>query len=102
MRACTIQDYHFTECTNSKCKAIYPLKLNQVKQDYQQFCPKCKLAMLESHLVQCENCQTVLNFIPKFPNEEAIIFYVDKCSSCSGTTMDEKSLTPQYFPESFI
>jgi hypothetical protein len=97
-----IQDFHFTRCTNNKCKAIYPLRLEEAQKDSEQFCPKCKVAMQDSHLVQCKNCQTVLNFIPKFPNEEDIIFYVDKCSSCSGTLKDEKHLTPNYFPESFI
>lgn len=58
--------------------------------------------MKDSHIVQCENCQTVLKFIPKFPNEEAIIYYVNKCSQCSGTLNDEKLLRPHYFPESFI
>ena len=58
--------------------------------------------MQESHFVQCENCQTILNFLPKFPNEEAVIYYVNKCSSCSGTLKDEAKLTPNHYPESFI
>jgi hypothetical protein len=97
-----IDNYHFTKCTNYKCKAIFPLKLTEISKEGQQFCPKCKAAMLNSHIVQCENCQTILKFITKFPNEEDIVFYVDKCSSCSGTIKDEKLLTPHYFPESFI
>lgn len=76
--------------------------MDDIKSDSQQFCPKCKDKMLHSHLVQCEHCQTVLNFIPALENEETVIFYVDKCSSCSGTIRDEKLLTPHYFPESFI
>lgn len=97
-----IQNYHFTKCTNSKCKSIYPLILDDVNKDSQLFCPKCIDLMLHSHLVQCENCQTVLNFIPALSNEESVIFYVDKCSTCSGTLKDEKQLIPHYFPESFI
>ncbi len=35
-------------------------------------------------------------------HETAIVFYVKKCSNCLGTIKDEKQLTPNYFPESFI
>lgn len=58
--------------------------------------------MLHSHLVQCENCLTILNFIPKQANEEAIIYYVSKCSICSGNINDEKKILSHYLPESFI
>ena len=97
-----IVNYHFTKCTNYKCKSIFPLKLQELSGEGQQFCPKCEAAMLNSHLVQCKNCQTILNFIPKLPNEDDIVFYVDRCSTCSGSKNDEKMLTPHYFPESFI
>ena len=97
-----IIDYHFTKCSNSQCKSFFSLKIEDINKEGEQFCPKCKSAMLNSHIVQCENCQTILNFIPKFPNEDDIVFYVDKCSSCSGTIKDEKMLTPNYYPESFI
>lgn len=97
-----IQDLHFTECTNSKCRAIYPIELDTMPGDLHHFCPKCKIAILNSHLVQCESCQTILNFIPKEQNEEAVVFYVDKCSSCSGTIQDEMKLTANFFPDSFV
>ena len=98
----SIQHFHFTECANNKCKAIYTLKFEEITKDSQSFCPKCKILIQESHLVQCENCQTILNFIKKIPGEEAIIFYVKKCSSCTGALHDESKLSANYFPDSFI
>ncbi len=97
-----IIDYHFTRCTNLHCKSIFALKIEDINEESEQFCPKCKAAMQNSHIVQCANCQTILNFIPKFPNEDDIIFFVDKCSHCSGTIKDEKRLSPHYYPESFV
>ena len=97
-----IQNFRFTKCTNNNCDSIYPVKLTEINKDTQMFCPKCHQEMRESHFVQCESCQTVLNFIPKLPNEEAVIYYVRKCSSCSGNLSDEKQLIPHYFPESYI
>lgn len=68
----------------------------------EQFCSKCTKSVLHSHIVQCQNCQSIVNILPPYSNEEPIIFYVDKCSLCSGTKKDEQILTPHYFPESFI
>jgi hypothetical protein len=52
--------------------------------------------------VQCTNCLAVVNFIGAEPNETPIIFYVEKCSHCSGTLEDEKDIVPRYYPEAFI
>lgn len=97
-----IQNLHFTKCNNLQCKTIYPLTLDDINNDYQHFCPSCKITLLNSHFVQCENCQSILNFIPALPEEETVIFYVGKCSVCSGSKKDEKHLTAHHFPESFI
>lgn len=97
-----IQNSHFTKCSNNNCNTIFAVKLNEVAQLNQLFCPKCNNALNNSHLVQCKNCQAVVNFIPLFPNEEASVFYVPKCRLCSGTIKDEQHLSTQYFPKSFI
>jgi hypothetical protein len=97
-----IQNFHFCQCSNNNCKAIFPIGLEEAKKANQQFCPKCSIALTNSHLVQCENCQAIINFIPLFPKEEAVVFYVPKCTMCSGTIKDEKRLARQYFPKSFI
>lgn len=97
-----IQNYHFTKCSNNKCNAIYPLVLEDVKNSDSQFCPKCKNALSNSHLVFCENCQNLVSFIPLFIGEEAVFYYVPKCTMCFGTIKDEQRLAPQYFPKSFI
>ena len=102
MQEFAIQNFQFSQCSNNNCKAIFPLKLDEIKNFSQQFCHKCRIAVTNSHLVQCENCQAVINFIPLFPNEEAVVFYVPKCTMCSGTIKDEKRLAPQYFPKSYI
>jgi len=45
---------------------------------------------------------SIIGFMKPFTNEESIVFYVEKCSSCNGTIEDEKRLTPYFFPDAFI
>jgi len=65
-------------------------------------CPACRSKIESHHLVQCKTCQSIVNFIESEPSEEPIMFYVDKCSHCSGTVEDEWEMTPFYFPDAFI
>ena len=53
-------------------------------------------------MVQCKNCESIIDFIPADYNEEPIVFYADKCSKCSGTIEDERRIKPFYFPDAFI
>jgi predicted amidophosphoribosyltransferase len=89
-------------CTNLQCKVIYLVSVNEINNLYQPFCPKCKLEILHSHIVQCENCQTILNFIPALKDEETAIFYVNKCSSCSGNVFDNKKLDAHFASDPLI
>ena len=53
-------------------------------------------------MVQCENCQSIVNFIEAEPSEEPIVFNIDKCSKCNGTIEDEKKVHAVYYPDAFI
>jgi len=97
-----IQEFHFTQCSHIHCHAIFPLTLDEVNEESQHFCPKCRAELLNSHLVQCETCQSILNFIPLIPGEDATIFYVDQCSECSQSLKENTRVIPDMFRESFI
>ena len=53
-------------------------------------------------MVQCNNCQSIVDFIEAEPSEEPIIFDVEKCSKCNGTVEDEQKVQAFYFPDAFI
>ena len=65
-------------------------------------CPVCRMNIETSHIVQCSSCQTIVSFIPSEPSEEPVVFYVEKCSHCSGTIQDELHMSPRYYPDAFI
>ena len=90
------------KCGNINCSAFFSIDIENVLKEQDHLCDNCKANALHSHLVQCENCQSILNFIPLFKNEEPIVYYVKKCSNCYGTVNDEKKLIANHFPESYI
>jgi len=65
-------------------------------------CPRCQSKIDTHHIVQCSNCQSVINFIEAEPSEEPVIYYTKKCSNCSGTLEDEKRIEPFYYSDVFI
>lgn len=70
--------------------------------EFELLCPTCKEKMQSSHIVQCQNCQSIVNFIPAEAGEEPIVFHIEKCSLCTGTREDEKRLQAYYYPEAFM
>ena len=97
-----IKNIKFTKCSNSKCNAIILCDVNEIEKDVEIFCKNCSEEILHSHIVQCKSCQTIVNFIPAMRNEEPIVFYVEKCSFCSGTIKDEAIFPPQHLRDSFM
>lgn len=92
----------FACCNNTKCKSIFPFESREILGEAGLLCPACREKMHTHHMVQCENCQSVINFIYSDPLELPVIFYVKKCSLCTGTREDEKKIVPHYFPDAFI
>jgi len=101
-RKVIIKDNKIVKCSNLNCAAYFTVNSKEVSNEHEHFCDNCKIEALHSHLVQCENCQSIINFIPLMESEIAIIYYVKKCSNCLGTIKDEKQIIPNYFPDSYI
>ena len=97
-----IRNYNFIKCSNNHCSSIFPIKIEELNGNTQNFCPTCQVEMLKSHLVQCENCQSILNFIPLLEGEEAAIFYVDHCKECANDSKENKLPTPTMIREYLI
>ena len=93
---------NFINCDNKKCNSIYLTDVQEVYNESEHFCPNCKEEVLQSHIVQCEHCQTVVNIIPISLNQNPVMFFVKKCSTCSGTTIEEKRLRKNNYPNLFV
>lgn len=92
----------FARCNNTKCQAIFLFELREILGESGLLCPACRGKIDTHHVVQCQNCQSVINFLDADPSEEAAIFYVKKCSHCHGSYEDEKRLEPFYLTDAFI
>ncbi len=56
----------------------------------------------DHHMVQCETCQSIVNFIPADIDEVPTVLSIAKCSKCSGTIEDERRILPYEFPDVLI
>ena len=92
----------FIKCDNKKCNSIYLSNVQEVSNESEHFCPSCRKEVLQSHIVQCEHCQTVVNFIPISIKQNPVIFYVKKCSTCTGSTTEEKRLRKNNSPNLYV
>ena len=89
----------FTRCSNSKCNLVFFTSDQKTFSDADFLCPSCKQNLNDLHIVQCSNCQSIVNFLQPEKGEEARVFYVRKCHRCTGTEEDEKKLQFFYFPD---
>ena len=92
----------FARCNNSKCRTFFLLDSKEILGEAGFLCPTCRDKIDSHHLVQCSNCQSIINFIAAEPSEEPVIFNVQKCSRCNGTVEDEWEMKPYYYPDAFI
>lgn len=92
----------FAQCSNSQCNSIFTINPLEINNDSPILCPSCNVKMVTEHMIQCKNCQTIIDFLPADPNEEPIVFNAEKCTNCSGTREDEIFITPLNFPDAFI
>ena len=65
-------------------------------------CPHCRVKIATHHIVQCKNCQSLVNFLTVEEGEEPIVFYVNKCHHCSGSFEEERRIHPLNYQELFI
>lgn len=89
----------FTRCSNSKCNLVFQTGIEKTFSDADFLCPACKQKLNTFHVVQCSNCQSIVNFLDLDDGEESIVFYVRKCHRCTGTEEDERKLQFFYFPD---
>lgn len=93
----------FAQCNNSECKKNFLIDPKDlINNNGLLLCPDCLTKVATYHSVQCTNCFAVISFLEVEPNEIPILFYVEKCTHCSGTLEDEKHIVPSYYPEAFI
>ena len=93
----------FAQCDNSECKKNFLVNPKDlISNNGLLLCPDCLAKVATHHSVQCTNCLAVINFLEVEPDEIPILFYVEKCTHCSGTSEDEKHIVPHYYPEAFI
>lgn len=94
--------FRFTVCKNSKCKTVFIYESKPVLAEDTFLCPSCRVKIQSHHLVQCTNCNSIVNLIKADFNEEPVVFYVEKCSHCTGTKEDEKRITIPLYPNTLI
>lgn len=94
--------WHFAKCNHIKCNSIFLVHPDETPGELGFICPDCSRKVHTSHIVQCQSCRTVLNFVRAAPNEEKVVFTVPKCSHCIGTIEDEWEIEPLYQPDSYI
>ena len=73
--------------------------LHENLSDTDFLCPNCEGKLHTHHIVQCSNCESIVNFLDLDDGEESIVFYVKKCQHCNGTEEDEKRLQYFFFPD---
>ena len=92
----------FTKCVNIKCNSVFILDSKEAISQLGLFCPRCRNKLCVSHIVQCRNCQSVINIFPVEIREEPTIYYVDKCSKCTRSIENKLESTPCFFDEAFV
>ncbi len=92
----------FTVCSNIKCNLVFHCETHIDGGDDNLLCPACREKMETYHIVQCKNCESIVDFIEAEPSEEPVVFSVEECPHCSKSKKQEAELTPLYFPDSFM
>ncbi len=62
-------------------------------------CPTCRDKINTHHIVQCQNCESIVDFVDADPSELPVIFNTVKCPICSDSREDGKGDVPYTFPE---
>lgn len=88
----------FVQCSNSGCKIIFfaPSVTEAANNNY--LCPICRDRLTTHHLVQCSNCESIIDFIRIYDGEVPKVFYTLKCHNCIGSFEDETLLASYRYP----
>lgn len=92
----------FTICSNSKCNKLFIIEEKEKYSDNDFLCPQCAEKIFTHHIVQCSNCHSIVDFFDMGEGEEPVVFYVRKCTHCTGNEEDEKHLQIFYSPDAMI
>ncbi|HOI30386.1 MAG TPA: hypothetical protein PLZ15_11580 [Melioribacteraceae bacterium] len=92
----------FAQCSNSKCRFVFHFETIEEFVEANFLCPECRHKLTTHHVVQCRNCQTIVNLFAIDEGEEPVIFYVNKCSHCHGSIEDERRIQPFLYPELYM
>ena len=92
----------FIRCSNSKCNLIFQTNLKENFSDTELLCPECRKNLANYHIIQCSNCQSVVELVATQNGEDSVVLFVRKCSHCTGTLEDEQKLHVFFYPDLMI
>lgn len=92
----------FAVCSNIKCNLIFNCETEIDGGDDNLLCPNCKAKLQTHHIVQCQHCEAIVDFIEAEPSEIPIVFSADKCPHCSEQKTTVSKLTALYFPDAYM
>ncbi len=84
-------------CSYSKCNSVFPISSEKELQ-ITKLCPSCAAHSQVNHIIQCRNCESILDFFEAEDFETPNVFYVERCKECKGTLEDEQKIQPFMFP----
>lgn len=92
----------FAKCNNINCNLIFPFNPHEFHGDTWILCPSCRKKSEDHHLIECRSCESVVNFFITEPSENPVVFTVETCSYCSGSSKDESHFLPLFYTERFM
>ncbi len=92
----------FIRCSNSKCNLVFHAELKENFSDTDLLCPECRNNLVNHHIIQCSNCQSVVELLETEFGEDSVVLFVRKCSHCTGTLEDEQKLHVFFYPDLMI
>lgn len=98
----SINSFKFAQCSNSKCRSVFAYITFEEFAAANFLCPVCRHKIKSHHMVQCRNCESIVNLFSLESGEEPIVFYVKKCHHCNGSLEDEVRIQPFMYPEVYM
>jgi len=92
----------FVQCSNSKCNLIFQTDRKNSFSDIDLLCPECRGKLVNHHIIQCSNCQSIVELLDAEDYEDSVVLFVRKCSHCTGTLEDEQKLHVFFYPDLMI
>lgn len=89
----------FIHCSNSKCNFVFQTNRKSSFSDTDLLCPDCRKKLIDHHIIQCSNCNSIVELLETNDAEDSIVLFVRECSHCTGTIEDEKKLHVFFYPD---